>query len=102
MKKQKKKYLSYLTPFKNLKGTTHVNQELFENLSKNFEKIYIINSENLSAASRGVHRKRRDSGTPMGNLWMDIKKSINAYCWTARNRKDNANAHDRMVFMYWH
>ena len=40
MKKQKKKYLSYLTPFQNLKATTHINQELIENLSKNFEKIY--------------------------------------------------------------
>ena len=39
MKKQKKKYLSYLTQFQNLKGTTHVNQELIENLSKNFEKF---------------------------------------------------------------
>ena len=47
MKKQKKKYLSYLTQFQNLKATTHVNKELIENLSKNFEKIYIINSENL-------------------------------------------------------
>ena len=47
MKKQKKKYLSYLTSFNYLKATTHINRELIENLSKNFEKIYIINSENL-------------------------------------------------------
>ena len=47
MKRQKKKYLSYLTPFNYLKATTHISRELIENLSKNFEKIYIINSENL-------------------------------------------------------
>jgi len=47
MKKQKKKYLSYLIEFKGLKSVIHINQELIENLSKNFEKIYIINSENL-------------------------------------------------------
>ncbi len=39
MKKQKKKYLSYLTSFNYLKATTHVNRELIENLSKNFEKF---------------------------------------------------------------
>ncbi len=47
MKKQKKKYLSYLTPFNYLKATTHISRELIENLSKNFEKFYIIISENL-------------------------------------------------------
>ena len=47
MRKRKKKYLSFITQFRFLKATTHINQELIENLSKNFEKIYIINSENL-------------------------------------------------------
>ncbi len=47
MKKQKKKYLSFLTGFSNLIAVLFINRELIENLSKNFEKIYIINSENL-------------------------------------------------------
>ena len=52
MKKKKKKYLSFLTEFCSLKAYTHMNQELIENLSKHFEKIYIINSENLEFFSK--------------------------------------------------
>ena len=52
MKQQKKKYLSFLTNFKGLIAAIHINQELLENLSKNFEKIYIINSDNLEFFSK--------------------------------------------------
>ena len=52
MKQEKKKYLSFLTGFKGLIAAIHINQELIENLSKNFEKIYIINSDNLEFFSK--------------------------------------------------
>ena len=60
MKKQKKKYLSYLTQFQNLKATTHINRELIENLSKNFEKIYIINSENLEFFNKNKNNEEKN------------------------------------------
>ena len=47
MKKQKKKYLSFLTDFQDLEEGFHKLDDLFEELSNNFEKIYFINSENL-------------------------------------------------------
>ena len=47
MKEQKKKYLSYITTFQSLAATLHISEYLFKELSTNFEKIYIINSENL-------------------------------------------------------
>ena len=47
MKKQKKKYVSFLGLFENLPGMTDMNRQVIENLSKNFEKIYIINSRHL-------------------------------------------------------
>jgi len=59
MKKQKKKYLSFLTQFQNLKASTQINQELIENLSKNFEKIYMINSENLEFFNKKKIMKKK-------------------------------------------
>lgn len=47
MIKQKKKYLAFLTHFVRLDATLHIQQELIDKLSDNFEKIYIINYENL-------------------------------------------------------
>ena len=47
MKEQKKKYLSFMTYFHGLTSQLHANKDLFEELSSNFEKIYIINIENL-------------------------------------------------------
>ena len=47
MKEQRKKYLSFMTSFQNFTATFHVHKDLFEELSNNFEKIYIINSQNL-------------------------------------------------------
>jgi len=47
MKEQKKKYLSFMTDFQDLTATFHVSEDLFKELSSNFEKIYIINSGNL-------------------------------------------------------
>ena len=47
MKKQKKKYLSFLTDFQNLKEGFHKLEDLLKELSNNFEKVYIINTGNL-------------------------------------------------------
>ena len=47
MKEKKKIYLSFMTTFQTLTDTFHVSEDLFKELSTNFEKIYIINSENL-------------------------------------------------------
>ena len=43
----KKKYLSIITSFTQLDTLFLTHNFLFEKLSKNFEKIFIINSENL-------------------------------------------------------
>jgi len=43
----KKKYLSIITSFTGLDSTFLTHNLFFEKLSKNFEKIFIINSENL-------------------------------------------------------
>ncbi len=47
MKKQKKKYLSFLTDFQDLKEGFHKLEDLLKELSNNFEKVYIINTGNL-------------------------------------------------------
>ena len=47
MKKQKKKYVSFLGPFHYFVSITDMSRQLIESLSKNFEKIYIINSRHL-------------------------------------------------------
>ena len=47
-----KKYLSYITSFSSLDANLHTHSMLFEKLSKNFEKIFIINPDNLKFFSK--------------------------------------------------
>jgi hypothetical protein len=60
MKKQKKKYVSFLGSFDNLRGMTDVLRQLIENLSKNFEKIYIINSKNLELFNKNRNNEEKN------------------------------------------
>ncbi len=60
MKKQKKKYLSFLGSFDNLRGMTDVLRQEIENLSKNFEKIYIINSKNLEFFNKNKNNEEKN------------------------------------------
>ena len=47
-KNKKKKYLGIITSFTNLKnGLLQIHEQLVNELSKNFEKVYIINEQNL-------------------------------------------------------
>ena len=43
----KKKYLAIITGFSSLDGYLHIHDLFIEKLSKNFEKIFIINHQNL-------------------------------------------------------
>ena len=46
--KNKKKYVAILTSFMGVKGGYfHVAREFIDQLSKNFDKIYLINTQNL-------------------------------------------------------
>ena len=40
-------YLAYLTNFASLNGTLNIRRDQILEFSKNFEKIYFINSQNL-------------------------------------------------------
>ena len=40
-------HLAYLTNFTNLNGTLNIRKDQILEFSKNFEKIYFINSQNL-------------------------------------------------------
>ena len=60
MKKQKKKYVSLLGPFHNLQATTDMCRQLIETLSKNFEKIYIINSKNLEFFNKNRNNEEKN------------------------------------------
>jgi hypothetical protein len=58
----KKKYLSIITGFSHLDSTFLTHNLFFEKLSKNFEKIFIINDENLKffpQLARLVYRQHR-------------------------------------------
>ncbi len=60
MKKQKKKYVSLLGSFHNLQATTDMCRQLIETLSKNFEKIYIINSKNLEFFNKNRNNEEKN------------------------------------------
>ncbi len=48
LNKNKKKYLGIITSFTNLKnGLLQIHEQLVNELSKNFEKVYLINDQNL-------------------------------------------------------
>ncbi len=57
MKKQKKKYLSFLTDFQDLKEGFHKLEDLLKELSNNFEKVYIINTGNLELPQKKILMK---------------------------------------------
>ena len=60
MKNQKKKYLSFLGSFDYLVPMTDSLREVIENLSKNFEKIYIINSKNLEFFNKNKNNEEKN------------------------------------------
>ena len=68
----KKKYLSVMTDFTTLDSTFLTHNFLFEKLSKKFEKIFIINSENLKFFPKIARRLyRRHQG------WKESFREIN-------------------------
>ena len=51
--KNKKKYLAIITSFKSIEGgVLHIQRKVFEKISNNFDKVFVINSQNLRFFSK--------------------------------------------------